>query len=279
MNADASPQLAVDLQAGARTDLLSPISVGVLITGLLLLVVGVPLLTVGASGLGRDSARSPAPPAGPVASTGSAAGVTSAPVATQVPVHTGAPSSGSTGYPARLSGALDPQLSRWMWLVKWFLAIPHFIVLAFLWLAFVVTTIIAGFAILFTARYPRSLFEFNVGVLRWSWRVGFYAYSALGNRSVSAVHAGPNHLPCRFRRGVPGAALPRPRARQVVAAGNTAAGHRGDVHHTVVLGRQPRPHHQCPAKRRNLPAGIAGADRRMCFCSPDAIRGHCSILL
>ncbi|GGH92704.1 DUF4389 domain-containing protein [Arthrobacter liuii] len=83
-------------------------------------------------------------------------------------------------YPARLFGEIDPGLSRWMWLVKWFLAIPHFFLLFFLWFAFAITTIVAGFAILFTGRYPRALFDFNVGVLRWNWRVAFYAYAAVG---------------------------------------------------------------------------------------------------
>ena len=82
-------------------------------------------------------------------------------------------------YPLQVEGELDGHLSRWKWLVKWVLVIPHFIVLVFLWIAFVVLTVVAFFAILFTGRYPHPIFDFNVGVLRWSWRVGFYSYSAL----------------------------------------------------------------------------------------------------
>lgn len=83
----------------------------------------------------------------------------------------------ATRYPMVVEGHLDPDLSRWRWLVKWFLVIPHFVVLTFLWIAFVLLTVVAGASIAFTGRYPRSIFDFNVGVLRWTWRVQLYAFT------------------------------------------------------------------------------------------------------
>jgi Domain of unknown function (DUF4389) len=73
-------------------------------------------------------------------------------------------------------------LNRWLPLVKWFLAIPHFIVLTFLWVAAIVVLIIAWFAILFTGRYPRGMFDFVEGVVRWGQRVIAYAFLLVTDR-------------------------------------------------------------------------------------------------
>jgi hypothetical protein len=109
----------------------------------------------------------------------------------------------TSGYPLSLRGNLTEPLSRWLWLVKWLLLIPHLIVLVFLWIAFVFVWVIALFAILFTGVYPRPLFDFNVGVLRWSWRVGFYGYLALGTDeyppfTLKSVDAYPADLHVTF---------------------------------------------------------------------------------
>ena len=79
-------------------------------------------------------------------------------------------------YPVRVDASMDAPLSRWLWLVKWILLIPHYVVLAFLWIAFVVLTVVAWFAILITGRYPQPLFDYVVGVGRWSLRVSAYAF-------------------------------------------------------------------------------------------------------
>ena len=86
----------------------------------------------------------------------------------------------SRSYPLDIRGELSPNLSRGLWLIKWLLAIPHYVVLIVLGLVFFVLWIIAFWAVLITGRYPRGIFNFNVGVLRWGWRVSFYAISPLG---------------------------------------------------------------------------------------------------
>ncbi|MDP9696866.1 UNVERIFIED_ORG: hypothetical protein J2X79_004449 [Arthrobacter globiformis] len=256
MNADATAPVSADLQAGVRSDLLWPLFLWLLIAGIVLLVIGVPLIVAGAMGLGRHGPPPHLPPghypAGryppgqpitghappvetPTAGPPAAAGATGPFASSSMPAESAGGSAGIPGsagppgmqpgaypaaaypaagypapgypapgypapgggagappppavvdqfenprYPARLTGHVDPALSRWMWLVKWFLAIPHLIVLFFLWFALIITSIVAWFAILFTGRYPHSLFNFNVGVLRWSWRVSFYAFTAIG---------------------------------------------------------------------------------------------------
>jgi hypothetical protein len=82
--------------------------------------------------------------------------------------------------PVALTGHPDATPSRWLWLVKMLLAIPHFMVLAALAVVFVVLSFAAGAAILVSGRYPRPIFALTLGILRWNWRVGFYVYAALG---------------------------------------------------------------------------------------------------
>lgn len=166
MNAEATPGVSAGLQAGFRSELIKPAATSMLLVGVLALIVGLPLLIAGAARIGRHHG-----PLGPVQSSG----VKPTRRPSPAPETTGASS-----YPLHIAGHLDPAISPWMWLVKWFLAVPHYFVLFFLWFAFAITSIFAWFSILFTGRYPQSLFHFNVGVLRWNWRVAFYAYAAAG---------------------------------------------------------------------------------------------------
>src|SRR4051794_7451342 len=117
-----------------------------------------------------------------------------------------------TPYPVRVDGASDPEpVSRWLWLVKWLLLVPHLVVLLLLWLAFYLVGIVAFFAILITARYPRALFDFNVGVLRWSWRVHYYGHGAPATDRfppLTPPHVPPYPAPLALacpRRRAPGA--------------------------------------------------------------------------
>ena len=161
MNADGSRAIAADVSVGATAPFLFALALGLLVSGGIALLLAVVLLSVGIVLLNRRQGGALSP-----------AGV---PLPPPVPSRT-APLS----YPLRFEGRLDEPVSRWLWLVKWILLIPHYIALWFLFIAMFVLTVIAFFAILFTGRYPRAIFDFNVGVLRWAWRVGFYGYSALG---------------------------------------------------------------------------------------------------
>jgi hypothetical protein len=93
------------------------------------------------------------------------------------------PFSGEPGqYPVALEVDYDDNLSRWKIFLKWLFAIPHYIVLLFLLLAAYVAVLIAFFAILFTGRYPRGLFDFVVGTLRWLNRVQAYSHWLMTDR-------------------------------------------------------------------------------------------------
>ncbi len=152
MNADGS--LGIELQGavGARVPWLFTVGLGLLIGGVVVLGVAVLMIYFAVRRFPVGAERE----------------------------EPGAEAAAISGDPFSFKGELGEPLSPWVWLFKWFLLIPHYVILAFLWVGFFVVWVIALFAILFTGRYPRDLFEFSVGVLRWTWRVGFYGYQALG---------------------------------------------------------------------------------------------------
>ncbi|MGA5302488.1 DUF4389 domain-containing protein [Nucisporomicrobium flavum] len=115
-------------------------------------------------------------------------------------------------YPLRVEARRDEPLSRWLWLVKWLLLIPHILILVVLWVGFLVLTVVAYLAVLITGRYPHAIQAYNVGVLRWSWRVNYYGYQALGTDRYPPFtladvpdHPARLHLdePARPRRWLP----------------------------------------------------------------------------
>lgn len=148
MNADGSAGIVADVTVGIRSSAILVAGLVLLAVGALFAMLAVAIILVAVRG-DRDAA------------------------ATAEPVGAGAVSEEE---PVALNATLDEPLSQALWLVKWFLAIPHLVVLAFLSVGFVVTTFVAAVSILFTGVYPRGIFDYNVGVMRWWWRVDYYAF-------------------------------------------------------------------------------------------------------
>lgn len=170
MNADGTAGVAVEAAAGVQTGLLGPLGLWLLLSALALVGGGTALVILGVR---EDEHAAPSDPS-----------------ASDVPV-VGA-------HPVAITGHLDTDLSRGLWLVKWAMLIPHVVVLMVLGTVFVALTVVAGVSILFTGRYPRRLFDINVGVLRWAWRVAFFGYGVLGTDQYPPFTLAPADYPAQL---------------------------------------------------------------------------------
>ena len=255
MNADAARAVAADVSVGAKLGILPWIAGGLLLAGLIAAALGAGLIGIAVRGH-ADTV--------PAATADTADEITPG------------------TYPVSVDGQLDPGLSRWLWLVKWLLAIPHYLILALLWIAFPVLTVVALVAVVATGRYPRAIFDFNVGVLRWTWRVAFYSYGALGTDRYPPFTLGPADYPATLEVPYPAElsrgkalvkwwllALPHYLVLAVLAGGFTT-GWFGDLQApslNVVLvvhrGRRAPLHRplsarHLPARARHQPLGLPG---------------------
>ena len=163
MNVDGGRGVVADVDVGVEIRHLWVIVGAITAVGLLLLAAAIVVIIVVSH---RAERAGGAPPTD---------GAVAVPVAPAVPTRATV-----LDEPLAVRARLDPPLSRWLWLVKWILVIPHLVILTLLWITTILLTVVAGIAILVNGRYPRRIFDFNVGVLRWTWRVSFYATGVMG---------------------------------------------------------------------------------------------------
>ena len=179
MNADGSRGVNAVVSLGIKAPVVLKIAAIVLGVGAVLFILGLVAILLSARGAGRSAPGAPSA-SGNAAGGSAGGGASSIGAATGSAAGPAAAASSPSQFPLSFQAKHSETLSPALWLVKWFLLIPHLVVLGFLWMGFVCSWGLSLVAILFTGRYPRGLFEYNVGVLRWTWRVGFYGYQALG---------------------------------------------------------------------------------------------------